>query len=60
MSLAGIQQRSAVGRVIAIVFKWISNRFRHNRMRREMHDGVDVILAKEAFKQRGITGIADD
>jgi hypothetical protein len=54
------QQRPAVGGVVSIVLERISDRFRYDRLRCEMHDRIDIVIDEQVLEQRCVTGVADD
>ena len=60
MLVRGFEQRATGAGVVAVVFQRIRNRLGHDRVRREMHDGVDLVLREYPVEQGGITSVADD
>jgi hypothetical protein len=60
MFLASLQQRPAVGRVVAVILQRIGHRLRHDRVCREMHDRINLVLGKDFVQQFRIAGVADD
>ena len=58
--LAALQQAAGRAGVVAVVLQRIRDRLRHDRVRREVHDRVDAVLAQHAADQLAIAGVADD
>ena len=59
MFLAGSEQNSAGSSVVAIVFERVGNGLWHDRMRREMHYRVNVVLRKKALQQVSVSGVTE-
>jgi len=45
--------------VVAVILERIGNRLGHDRVRREMQHGVDVVLVEHASHELAVTGVAD-
>ena len=57
---AAREQAARRAGVVAVVLQRIAHRLGHDRVRGEMHDGVDRVLAEHALDQRAIADVADD
>src|SRR5687767_2257903 len=55
-----LEQRAARAGVVAVVLQRIRNGFRHDRVRGEVHDGIDGVTLEELREARGVAGVADD
>ena len=60
MSRGCFEQRAARARIVAIVLERIGHGFGHDRVRCEVHDGIDVVLAEQSLEQALVAGVADD
>src|SRR5690606_29386564 len=58
--LAALQQIPGRAGVVAVVLERIRDRLRHDRVRREMHDRLDAVLAKHVGYELAISRIAHD
>jgi hypothetical protein len=56
---ASCEQVTRRARIVAVVLQRIANGFGHDRMRGEMHDRIDRVLAQNVGDQRSIRDIAD-
>ena len=64
MANAGVQgaleQRAARARVVSIVLERIRNGLGHDRVRGEVHHGVDIVGGEDLVEHLRVAGIADD
>ena len=57
---AALQEVAGLGRVVVIVLQGIGDRLRHHDVCREVHDGLDFMVAQESRDEIDVAGIPDD
>src|SRR5690606_15514252 len=58
--LTALQQAARRARVVAVVLERIRHRFRHDRVCRKMHHGLDAVLAQDIADERSVARIPYD
>jgi hypothetical protein len=57
---AAVEQVTRCAGVVAVVFEWVAYRFRYDRAGREVHDGIDPVLAQHGRNQFAVADVTDD
>ena len=60
MAPGDVEQRPARRRIVAVVLQRLGDRFGHDRVGREVHDGVDLVPGEQRLEQAFVAAIADD